>query len=66
MNSVLLDAERLRLAEIVRNACALVALEHFEQAREDGLCMEGAWEAAIGALRTLDLAPIVQIAPVSE
>jgi hypothetical protein len=43
------DAERLRTA-LIR-----AALDGYEQAALSGLCCEGAWEAAISAMRRLDL-----------
>jgi hypothetical protein len=49
-----------RLAEQVRNALVQHALAVYEDAGARGLCAEGAWEAAIGALRSLDLTPVVQ------
>lgn len=48
-----------RLAERVRAACIQAALEGYEDAAIRGLCGEGAWEAAIGAIQRLDLEPIV-------
>lgn len=48
-----------RLAEAVRRACIEAAAEAYEQAREDGLCAEGAWEVAIAAILGLDLKPIL-------
>ena len=50
------EAERTTWAEIVRQACIAAALEGYEDAAMRGLCCEGAWEAAIGAIRRLDLA----------
>jgi hypothetical protein len=43
------------LAEAVRRACLTAALEAYEDASVRGLCPDGAWEAAIGAIRTVDL-----------
>ena len=42
-------AERVRMALIER------ALAAHEDARLQGLCMEGAWEAAVSAMRALDV-----------
>lgn len=53
------DRER-RIAEAVRAACVAAAQETYERAAADGLCNEGAWEAAIDAIRSLDLAAIVR------
>ena len=43
-----------RVAEAVRRACIEEALHSYEDARVRGLCAEGAWEAAVGAMRSLD------------
>ena len=42
-------------AETIRQACVEAALTGYEDALLSGLCREGAWEAAIGAIRRLDL-----------
>jgi hypothetical protein len=47
--------ESRRVAEAVRIACIAAALEGYENAAISGLCHEGAWEAAIGAMRMLDV-----------
>lgn len=49
-----------RLAERVRDACILEALHAYEGAGISGLCHEGRFEAAISALRMLDLEEIVR------
>lgn len=54
------DSLRLEIARAVRDACVRVALEECEDARMAGLCWEGAWEAAIGALRALDVERIAR------
>lgn len=43
------------LAEAVRAACIQAAIDGYENASMSGLCAEGAFEAAIGAIRMLDL-----------
>jgi CBS domain-containing protein len=48
------------LAEIVRNACVAAALDGHESAALSGLCNEGAWEAALSAIRRLDLAVLME------
>jgi hypothetical protein len=54
------DRDELRaLAEAVRQACVDAALEGHEQAGLAGLCGEGRWELAVDAMRTLDLAAVV-------
>ena len=44
------------LAKRIRDACVEAVLEAYDDAGVQGLCAEGRWEAAVGALRTLDLA----------
>jgi hypothetical protein len=45
----------LQIAEAIRAACIAVALDSYEDASMRGLCHEGAWECAVGAMRTLNL-----------
>lgn len=47
------------IAEAVRRACVETALAAYEDAQVRGLCREGAWEAAIEAVRSLDIAAVV-------
>ncbi len=54
------DAEKRHLAEAVRAACLDAAIKSYEQAAISGLCGEGAWEAARGAIRTLDLERLIE------
>ena len=42
-------------AELIRAALIQAALDGYEHAAQSGLCAEGAWEAAISAMRRLDL-----------
>jgi hypothetical protein len=49
------DDSTERLAEEVRRALIERATAAHEDARLQGLCWEGAWEAAISAMRELDL-----------
>ena len=51
-------SSELHVAEQVRAALIRVALTAYEDAAIRGLCAEGAWEAAIGAMRALDLSQI--------
>lgn len=51
------------LAEAVRRACIEAALEAHEAAGVSGLCQEGRWEAAIEAVRSLDLSALVPRQP---
>lgn len=47
--------EKRRIAQVVKDACLQAALEGYEYAAMSGLCHEGAWEAAISAIRMLDV-----------
>jgi hypothetical protein len=49
------------IAEAVRTACIEAALDGYEIAAMNGLCHEGAWEAAISAMQTLDINALLQI-----
>jgi hypothetical protein len=51
--------EELRTAEAVREACIRAALDGYERAAMSGLCAEGAWEAAISAIRMVDLRSVL-------
>ncbi|MEJ2433626.1 MAG: hypothetical protein P8Y53_10870 [Pseudolabrys sp.] len=53
-------AAGLRIAEAVREACVRQAQQGFEQAAISGLCHEGAVEAAVGAIRMLDLEAVLR------
>ncbi len=55
MNEQSSPPDKARLAEAVRAACLRTALDAFEAASISGLCCTGAWECAVGAVRTLDL-----------
>ena len=52
-------SDPLHIAETVRAACLQAALDAFEDAGISGLCLEGRWEMAAQAIRTLDLEPLV-------
>ncbi len=51
------------LARAVRSACIAAALDGYERAQIAGLCQEGAWEAAVDAMRLLDLTPLLDPTP---
>jgi hypothetical protein len=51
-----------QLAERVRAALIEHALAAYADAGVRGLCAQGAWEAAVGALRSLDLDPLCRAA----
>jgi hypothetical protein len=47
-------------AENVRAACLDAAIRAYEDAGIRGLCAEGRWEAALAAIRRLDLCRVVE------
>jgi hypothetical protein len=48
------------LAEAVRATCLEAALLAYEDAGIRGLCAEGRWEAAVAAIRDLDLSGVLE------
>lgn len=54
------NREAQALAETIRQACVKAAVTAYDNARMDGLCHEGAWEMAVGALQQMDLSTFVQ------
>jgi hypothetical protein len=56
------------LAKRIRDACLELAIQAYEDAGVQGLCAEGRWEAAIGALKTMELTPLLRAfhQPVSD
>ena len=54
------SAGAAELAERVRAALLERALAAHEDARLQGLCMEGAWEAAVSAIRAFDVAALAR------
>ena len=48
------------LAKRIRDACLEALLQAYEDAGVQGLCAEGRWEAAVSALRTLNLAQVLR------
>jgi hypothetical protein len=53
----------LVLAETVRAACLDAATVAYEDAGIRGLCAEGRWEAALGAMRQLNLVAVLDRRP---
>ncbi len=47
-------------AEAVRAACVRAAVTAYEDAGLRGLCEAGRWEAAVGALESIDVRILVQ------
>lgn len=56
MNS---NKEKMELAEQVREECIQAAREGFLDASMSGLCSEGAMEAAVSAMQSLDLGKLL-------
>lgn len=54
------NANRARFAEAIRHALVQAAIEAHDDAGVRGLCGEGRWEVAIGAMRQLDLRHILE------
>jgi hypothetical protein len=52
-----------RIADDIRKACLDAAREAYESAGRQGLCAEGRWEAALGAIQMLDLKPLLEKCP---
>jgi hypothetical protein len=48
------------LAKRIRDACLEAALQAYEDAGMQDLCAEGRWEAAVGALKSVELAPLLR------
>ena len=53
-----METDAQKVAEQVRGAVVLAALTAYEDAAIRGLCCEGAWEVAVGAMRDLDLSRV--------
>lgn len=53
--SAIVTADSLSVAEQIRSALLRSAVAAYEDAAMQGLCCEGAWEAALSAMRRLDL-----------
>ena len=56
-----MSAEEMALATAtaVREACIATAQQAYEEAGISGLCAEGRWENALGAMQMLDVGRIV-------
>ena len=48
------------LAKRIRDACLEALLQAYEDAGVQGHCAEGRWEVAVGALKTIELAPLLR------
>lgn len=50
----------IELAEVVRQACIEAARTGYREASMSGLCAEGAAEAAVGSIQSLDLEKLIR------
>ena len=48
------------LAKRIRQACLEAIIQAYDDGGMQGLCAEGRWELAVGALRTVDLTPLLR------
>jgi len=55
-----MDDKKKEIAELVRSKCIEAAKEGFRDASISGLCIDGAMEAAISAIQSLDLTKITE------
>jgi hypothetical protein len=58
-NQVQSDSTEMDIARAIRDACVEAAKEGFRDASIQGLCNEGAVEAAVSAIQMLDVEKIV-------
>ena len=54
------ESANMKLAASIRQACIEAARVGFRDASVSGLCSEGAMEAAIGAIQSLELKQLIQ------
>lgn len=52
--------DKIDLAESIRQACIEAARDGFRDASMSGLCSEGAMEAAVGAMQSLDIEQLIK------
>lgn len=55
----MLNQREREIAEAVRQGCAALAREAYEQAGLSGLCGEGRWEFALDALQQHDIDTLI-------
>lgn len=58
-NAMKVDMDLKDLGKRIRDACVEAALQAYEDAGIQGLCAEGRWEAALDALKAIDLVPLL-------
>jgi hypothetical protein len=54
------NSAKLIIAEEIRDACIEAAGNGFRDAKMSGLCNDGAIEAAVGAMQSLDLEKMIE------
>jgi hypothetical protein len=55
--------ELTKMAEKIRTAYLETAINSYEDAAANGLCAQGAWEVAVGAIRHLNITELLQDLP---
>ena len=60
INEIVQDEKR-RIAETVREACLRAALDGYERAGLAGMCLEGRWQVAVDAIQGLDMNTVLQV-----
>lgn len=58
--TAMMEREVTQVARAVQQACIAAARQAFTDAAQSGLCGEGALEAAIGAIQTLDIETVAR------
>ncbi len=61
MDEQIIKNEQIKIAETIKKECIKTALEAYESASQNGVCCEGAWECAVDAVRSLDIAAILNL-----
>jgi len=59
-------ADRQKIAEATRRSLVEVAIRAYEEAGLSGLCADGRWEVALGAIRSYDLSKHIDDDPLSH
>jgi hypothetical protein len=59
------DVTKNDVVEGIRRAIVEAALRAYDEAGIQGLCAEGRWEAAVSALRSVELEPLLREMPES-
>lgn len=54
------EEDKIDMAKSIRQACVEAARDGFRDASMSGLCVEGAMEAAVSAIESLDLEQVIK------